>query len=358
MNFLDFFFHQGRPGIFWMEAAFLDDVAAGRPPGGEVESFQPAAGPSRIAHRWPDPSGPYLGQTPPGLEPEIFAKGLVSTGLNERDIMISPDGKTIYYGVMASGLVTVLVTRQESGRWTEPTTAGFHRDKDHACFEPALSADGETVFFLSNQAAPGQEEKGGWSNQNIFRCRIEKGIWSPPEALPAPVTSAAAEYFPSVAADGTLYFTREDTDGQPFLWSAEPRRDGFAEPVRLPAVVNIGTGCYNAFVAPDESFLVLCVKGHPDNLGKADYWISTRGPDNRWQPARNMGELFNGPGTRASSAFLSPDGKYFFFSSSRMAGFQGERLRRSDLHRCHVEPGGGSQDIWWVSARILDRFRG
>ena len=32
--------------------------------------------------------GPYLGQEPPGLEPQIFAPGIVSTGLATRDVAL------------------------------------------------------------------------------------------------------------------------------------------------------------------------------------------------------------------------------------------------------------------------------
>lgn len=346
----------GRSGIFWMDASFLEEVAAGREPA--VEAVASSAGSSPgTAIDWPELQGPYLGQDPPGLKPRIFAPGIISTGLLERDINISHDGNTIYFGVMDLGLVTVMVTRQVDGRWTQPVSAGFHPDRQTACFEPTFSADGHTVFFLANQAAPGQTAGPGWTNQNIFTSKSTDGHWSPPVALPGPVTSSAAEYFPSLAADGTLYFSREDGEGHPFLWSADPIEGGYAEPVRLSELVNVGTSCYNAFVAPDESFLIACVAGHEDNLGPADYWISFRDDQGAWQSARNLGELFNGPDSRASSAFLSPDGQYLFFSSSRVSPFEGERLTRADLQNIHAGPGNGASDIWWVSAEVLDRYR-
>ena len=35
------------------------------------------------ASTFPEMSGPYLGQQLPGLEPRLFAPGVVSTGMNE-----------------------------------------------------------------------------------------------------------------------------------------------------------------------------------------------------------------------------------------------------------------------------------
>jgi hypothetical protein len=106
-------------------------------------------------------------------------------------------------------------------------------------------------------------------------------------------------------------------------------------------------------VAPDESFLIACVAGHAENLGAADYWISVRDPQGQWQPARNLGSRFNGPDTRAASAFLSPDGQYLFFSSSRSTVAWPDRFNRADLHRFHGQPGNGASDIWWVDACVL-----
>lgn len=42
--------------------------------------------------------GPYLGQKPVGSLPEIFAAGIVSTGLYTRDIAITLEGKEIAPG--------------------------------------------------------------------------------------------------------------------------------------------------------------------------------------------------------------------------------------------------------------------
>jgi Tol biopolymer transport system component len=344
----------GKPAIFWVDAGFLDRVAAGQPAG--LDDGQTIALPVKPGSSWPRLHGPYLGQNPPGLEPEIFAPGLVSTGLNERDIIISPDGGTIYFGLMDQGQVTVMVTRLVDGAWSMPVTAPFHEDPEFACFEPSLSADGRWVYFLANKAAPDQEQGRGWATQNIWRSRKGEDGWQPAEAVPAPVTSDRGEYFPSLAADGTLYFSRENEEGQPFLWKAEPSGQGFADPVRLPAAVNVGQACYNAFVAPDESFIISCVNGHEKNLGRADYWISVSDGKGGWRPARNLGPLFNGEDRAASSAYLSPDGRYLFFSSNRAQPFSGDRLTRADLERIHAGCGNGAGDIWWVSAEVLQPF--
>ena len=48
----------------------------------------------------PNVSGPYLGQGIPGSDPSVFAPGIVSTGLYERDFTMTPEGDEIYYCVV------------------------------------------------------------------------------------------------------------------------------------------------------------------------------------------------------------------------------------------------------------------
>lgn len=344
----------GNPNIYVVKSDFLDRMPEEMPepmPDVELADLTPVA--------FPELSGPYLGQTPPGLDPEVFAPGIISTGLNERDLTISADGRTIWYGFMGQGLVTIMETRLEEGHWTEPTPVPFHRDGKFACFEPVMSSDGSRVLFLSNRAAPGQEQGTGWANQNIFSSRLVDGTWSEPQALPAPVTSAAAEYFPSLAADGTLYFTRENENGSA-IWKAEPAGEGFGVPERLPDAVNVGANNYNATVAPDESWIIVCVAGHEENLGLTDYWISFRTDAGSWGDGINMGDSFNTPGTRASSVSISPDGGILFFSTNKTKNNkkeQKDKINRSNLLESHAGFGNGSNDIWWVDSSVIQNLR-
>ena len=59
----------------------------------------PPAGPESAAG-FPLLTGEYLGQKPPGATAELFAPGIVGTGMYTRDVAITPDGTEIYYGLM------------------------------------------------------------------------------------------------------------------------------------------------------------------------------------------------------------------------------------------------------------------
>jgi hypothetical protein len=103
-------------------------------------------------------SGPYLGQTPPGSEPILFAPGIVSTGLYTRDIAMSKDGREIYFCISDASATAIIVTKCINTIWTEPVIAPFS-GKGYFDLEPHISPDGEKFFFLSGRPPQGKEPK-------------------------------------------------------------------------------------------------------------------------------------------------------------------------------------------------------
>ena len=307
---------------------------------------------------FPELRGPYLGQEPPGLEPRIFAPGIVSTGLATRDVAMTPDGKELYFGVTLGGQSMIMVTKQVDGIWTEPAVAPFSgRSND---LEPAISPDGQRFFFLSSRPPAGQEEKPGWAYQDIWVMdRLGDG-WSEPSNLGPPINSDAPEFYPSVTEDGTVYFTRQRDDRVSVTMRSRLVDGVYAEPEELGPEVNCGTNRYNVYVAPDESFAIVPAAGREDSLGGTDYYVVFRSEDDTWSEPINMGEAINQPAGREWSASLSADGEYLFFMSSRTTADEGPNLTGStvsELLTISVQPGQGSSDIWWVSSEVIEKLR-
>ncbi|MBN1271966.1 MAG: PD40 domain-containing protein [Candidatus Aminicenantes bacterium] len=314
--------------------------------------------------RFPLLNGDYLGQEFPGPEPRLFAPGIVSTGMYERDIAVLPDGNEIYYGLATDIMVTIMVTRRENGRWTEPRPASFAENPDYFYFEPCLNPDGKRIFFLSTMPPPGEKPKPGWGHQNIWTAdRKEDGTWGEATDLGPPVNTDGAEYFPSMTRSGVLYFTRVAAGEQkPALYRARPRKNGFFEPERLPEAVNGRGSPFNAFIAPDESYLVSCVAGMDgeENAGTSRYYVFFRNEDDTWTEAVDMGEPVNGEGFNAISPGISPDGRFFFFASNRKAPDEelfGRPLTLSRFKEIHAMPRNGKSDIYWMDAAVIQQLR-
>jgi hypothetical protein len=303
--------------------------------------------------KFPEPSGPFLGQALPDSIPELFAPGVVSTGMFTRDVAITPDGKEIYFCVAIGNYTysTILYSREVDGKWQTPKIVPFSGGPGVMDFEPALSADGKKLFFLSTRP-DGDEEVG---DQDIWMVeRDGLGEWGLPRNLGEPVNTDGGEFFPSLTRDGTLYFTR-NAKGSALNQIFRSRwADGaYQEPELLPEQVNCGTNRFNAFVAPDESYMIVPAVGMPDAYDGVDYYIVFRDEDDRWSNPVNMGELVNQDNARGWSPYVSPGGEAFFFMATRTREIEENDWTYETLKELNDSPNNGNADIYWVNAGFI-----
>ena len=305
------------------------------------------------------PAGPYLGQTPPGPEPVLFAPGIVSTGLYERDLAATPDGGEIYFTVVLGNYTyaAIVGTRLVDGAWTEPEVMPFAADPRVKSIEPFITPDGQRFLFASNRP----HEPGGTvrEDQDIWVMDREGEGWGEPRPLPAPINSDAAEYFPSVTRDGTVYFTREGEGVENGIYRSRLVDGAYAEPEFLPPEVNAGQARFNAMVAPDESYVIVPIYGREDSRGATDYYVSFRDTTDVWTGPINLGDRVNTDGGLEYAASVTPDGKYFFFMAAR-AGTEADdpaSLTLDWMRRRNGEPTNGYPNVYWMDAAFIEALR-
>jgi Tol biopolymer transport system component len=273
---------------------------------------------------------------------------------------ISPDGKEIYFCVNLGEFTfsTILVTRLRDGAWSEPEVMAHMEDPRCWNIEPCISSDGKRFFFMSNRPDPATGESKG--DEDIWVMERVGDGWGEPRNLGLPVSSDHLEFFPSLTRDGTLYFARRDkASGEEAIFRSRLHDGKYQEPEKLPPQVNSGQTRFNAFVAPDESYIIVPTYGRKDSLGSTDYYVSFRNPDDSWTEAVNMGERINTAGGGEYSPSISPDGKYLFFMSSRVLPETAwpEKLTAAFLHGLHAKLGNGNSSIYWVDARVIESLR-
>ena len=324
--------------------------------------------------------GDYLGQTPPGATPQLFAPGVVSTGLYERDIAMAPDGNEIYFGVITAEDVTIAFTKRVNGVWTRPEIAPFSIDPAILNLEPHITPDGKQFLFLSTRPKEGQEKKRGWTYQDIWAADRKGDTWGEPYNLDraadkdTPVNTDAPEYYPSTTKDGSLYFTRDITENgksrSVILRSqamAMVHSEGwfYAAPEILPPQVNAGDHQFNAFVDPGERYLIFCIANYKDNIGPCDYYVAFRNDEGAWTGPINMGNLINTPENTVGSPYVSPDGRYFFFASNRRKpsgspdGSDAAEPERTyeTIQKMAQQPQNGNSDVYWIDASFIETLR-
>jgi len=283
---------------------------------------------------------PYFGQQTPGTTPERFAAGVVSTKAIELNGVFTPDGREFFFTRLLDSVDTMHHSVLEGGKWSEPQPLLVFPGRVRAvAVDMAVSPDGLDLFFLGQHPHEHAPENPGY---DLWVSRRVDGAWSTAQVVPPPVSTSADELYPVVVADGSLYFSsnRAGGFGHSDVYRAQRLADGsFAEPVNVGPPINSEFGTGDTFVAPDESYLILSSR-RPGGRGNGDLFVSFRQGDGRWGEPVNLGETIN-TDEHEFCPMVTPDGKYLFFS--RRWGATWEETTAGD--------------VYWVDARILDRFR-
>ena len=297
------------------------------------------AGATNTAPDFSNFHGPYLGQTPPGMEPEVFALDIVSSHRFEHaTIAFSPNGDEVFwessFEPSDSGYSwgRLLTSRIERGSWTEPTFASFSTDFYAGDDIPVYSVDGNRLYFASGRPHP---DDGTRAERVWYVDRVEDG-WSDPQVIDGGPNSMSHHWQFSVNAVGDVYFASSDPGG---LGGGDIYVSRLVDGV-YSTPENVGPGPHSeysegsAFIAPDESYLIVMRLGQPDGFGGVDLYISFKESSGEWTTAVNMDEPINSSSNEIC-AVVSPDGQYLFFNSFR----------------------SGNADNYWVDARVIEEIR-
>ncbi len=304
----------------------------------------------------------YLGQPQPGDEPVLFAPGIVSTDLGERDLAISPDGSEICWTVQGGAsfgnwFSVILESRRERGRWSDPRPMPFSgRFRD---LEPCFSPDGRRLYFASDRAASGDTAKKDF---DVWFVERRDGGWGEPRNAGPNVNGPGDEFYPSVTRDGALWFTSERPGGKGAedIWRAPAVGYAFGPAEDVGDSVDTAAGEYNACVTPDGGTIVFGRDG--------DLFVSFRGPGGAWSAGRRLEGALDSPNLDYCPS-LSPDGRFFFFTSTRPPAVAPPRRPRGFAAVLAAIPDPGHRrlletrlhpyaDVYWVRADFLARLRG
>ncbi|MFC2086082.1 TolB family protein [Bacteroidota bacterium] len=301
--------------------------------------------------------GEYFGQKPPGKSAELFAPGIMSTGLNELNAVFFPNGKELVFSVALvpsrSWEWRLVMMKEENGQWTKPEVAEFN--KNYSGVDPFITFDGNRIYFCSNRPKSGHGEPE--DNFDIWYVDRTDSGWSVPANMGPPINSDSHEFYPSLTKNGTMYFQsrREGGFGKSDIYFSKLEDGKYTETEILPEPINSEGFDGDALIAPDESYIIVSSERKENNIGQADLWISFKHPDGSWSEIVNMGPGVNSEGGE-NCQILSPCGKYLFFTSRRVAN-KGESnaITYKQLQKAWTSPQNSPRigDIYWVDATII-----
>ncbi|MEW5250564.1 hypothetical protein [Microbulbifer discodermiae] len=113
--------------------------------------------------------GPYLGQTPPGHTPVVFAPGLVSTEHRDYSGSFTPDMQTFYFTRRDNQIEKWYLQQVKSnnGYWQESTLMP-------RVGRPILSPDGQTMHLGKKYM---QRDRQGWSVIKSLGPMLDRDDW-------------------------------------------------------------------------------------------------------------------------------------------------------------------------------------
>lgn len=220
----------------------------------------------------------------------VFGTNIFFQIPNVRDLSISSDEEELYFTAQSvkQDFSAIMVSKKEGNVWQKPEVTSFSGQfKD---IEPFLSQDGLILYFASNRPVKGREgEKTNYDIWKVERTSLSSS-WSSPINLGSPVNTEADEFYPSVTANGNMYFTAalKNGIGKEDIFISEINDGVYASPTPLSETINSNGYEFNAFVNPDESFIIFTGYQREGGLGGGDLYISKKDEQGNWKEAEHL----------------------------------------------------------------------
>lgn len=210
-------------------------------------------------------------------EPESLSEN-INTRLNEGTCTISADGRKLIFtscvGRQGHGSCDLYESVKIGDSWTEPKNLGSSVNSPEWESQPSLSADGRTLYFVSDR-------RGGVGRRDIWvSTQAANGAWTRAKNVGKPVNTPYDEISPFIHVNGkSLYFASNGL---------------------------VGFGGYDIFFSEKDS----AAWTRPENMGS---------------PVNNHEDQF--------SLFITADGKKGYYSHEEMkdAGYSVSHIYEIDI---------------------------
>jgi len=265
--------------------------------------------------------GPYLGQKPPGLIPEVFAPGIVSiNGKYEHGISFSYDLDEIYFTAhKADENAAIYFSKLEDKKWKPIQKVNFTKGKKAQEMHPFITADSKRIYLTTANS--------DWGDNRIWYADRLDNAWSNAIKLDSPINDDDV-FFPVQANNGDLYYF--DISKRKTYYA--PNDNG-----SFPEIKPVETGFgVHAFISPSQDYIVANARNKEDAERKSDIYVYFRKKDGTWTKPINLGDKVNSNFLETVPS-ITPDGKYLFFS------------RYNEENEV--------SNFYWVSTEVIENLR-
>jgi len=247
----------------------------------------------------------------------------------------------------------ICVSYKRNGKWTDPEVASFSGHYMDA--DPFVARDGKSLYFMSNR--PLKEGDPVKDDTDIWKTSLTATGWSKPIRMDAPVNSELDEYYPTIADNGNIYFgsTRKGGLGGSDIWRCKFENGKYLPAENLGEAINTPGNDYEAFIAPDESFLIY--NSTSNGLARLDFYISYN-KNGAWTKAVKLPEPLNSDGIEWSPK-VTRDKKWFYFGSTRnrWADTPAKAENMEQFNKRLQSAGNSLADIYTVDFAEIEKLR-
>lgn len=182
--------------------------------------------------------------------PPVSISPKINSELNEGTCTISADGRTLIFtscaGRESIGSCDLYVSRKTGNDWSEPENLGYLVNSREWESQPSLSADGRTLYFVSDRP-------GNIGRRDIWMTtQDENGKWTQARNIGAPINTVYDEMSPFIHANSkALYFASNGLvgfGGYDIYWS-ELQPDGkWGTPKNIGAPINTQEDQFSLYI--------------------------------------------------------------------------------------------------------------
>ena len=228
--------------------------------------------------------------------------------------VLSVDQKKIYFtrreGISVQNDEDIFYSdKQADGSWSIPQSISDHINSSYNEGAASLSADGRMLVFTSCDG------RMGYGSCDIYVSYKEGDNWSKPENIGNQINSAAWEAQPSLSADGrTIYFVsnRQGGFGRKDIWSSSKNKKGkWGLAVNLGKKINTNKDEISPFIHANGESIYYSSNGKI-GLGGLDIYMSER-TDTIWSEPTNLGYPLNDAHDQVS-LYISSDGAKGYYT--------------------------------------------
>jgi outer membrane protein OmpA-like peptidoglycan-associated protein len=267
-------------------------------------------------------------QHPQAVDPKPLSSVLQTTPSQYFPVLTADEQTLVFTALKPEGDEDLMTATFNGETWAPPVSLSPNINTPDNEGTASLSADGRTLVFTACQG------RKGFGSCDLYVSRKTGNDWSNPENLGSTINTRYYESQPALSADGRrLYFIsdRPGGKGRRDIWRSDLDTEGnWAEPINLGEPVNTAANEASPFIHANGQSLFFASEGHP-GLGGYDLFVADNGSSG-WSTPTNLGYPINTSEDQAS-LFVAANGTraYYSYEEQKEGVSQKSRLYTFDL---------------------------